>query len=124
MMNWFRTGAIAGLLLAGCGYEPPASVDQSKPSYHADLDACEDSAAADVSKQNAKTFRSWLLSPVRRWGQVDAATESCMAGKGYGRVRWCTQEELRGARRTGSVVVTASGVQCTEPPAPERGRGA
>ena len=121
-MNWFRAGLWAALVVAGCGYEPPAEVDRSKPSYHADLDACEDSAAKDVSKQNAKTLRTWVTSPVRRWGQLDRATTSCMAGKGYGQVRWCTEDELRGARRTGNVVVTASGLQCTEPPAPERRR--
>ena len=110
------------LLLAGCGYEPPAQTDRSTPAYRADLDACHDQAATGVNQRNAKTGLAWFSSPVRRWGQIDDAVQGCMAGKGYGQLRWCSAEEQRAGTRSGNVVVTASGLRCSDPPAPERRR--
>lgn len=116
-----RTAPVLALLLAaGCGYQPPAQVDRGKPSYQADLDSCHDASVTSVNKQNAKTGLAWVSAPVRRWGQIGRATQACMEAKGYGRVRWCTQEELRGAARSGNATVTAAGLQCTEPPSPAR----
>ncbi len=108
----------AALLLActGCGYSPPAQTDTALSSYKTDLEACHQTAEADVSKQNAKRALTWLASPVRRWGQIGDATGSCMAEKGYGQLRWCRDDELANARRSGNVVVTAAGVQCVQPP--------
>ncbi len=106
--------ALAGL--AGCGYRPVAQTNTAAPAYHTDLSACEDASATDVNKRNAKTGLAWFASPVRRWGQIGDATEACMTGKGYGRLRWCTADELRSGARAGNVVVTASGVQCSDPP--------
>jgi len=103
---------LAGLALAGCGYAAPSEVDRSAPAYRADLGKCEDTAASDVNKQNAKTGLAWFASPVRRWGQIGDAVQSCMADKGYGRLRWCTPEELR----SGNGVATAAGLKCEEPP--------
>lgn len=108
--------AAALLLLAGCGYNPPARTNTSAPAYEAALDACHGAAVTSVRRQNAKRALDWFSSPVRRWGQIGDAESACMADKGYGRLRWCTADELANARRTGNVVVTASGVQCAEPP--------
>ena len=108
--------ALSVLTLAACGYHPPPQTNTSSPAYIADRDTCEDKAASDVNKTNAKTGLAWFSSPVRRWGQIADATQNCMAGKGYGRLRWCTADELRGGSRQGSVIVTASGVQCADPP--------
>ncbi|HYZ61931.1 MAG TPA: hypothetical protein VE650_05705 [Acetobacteraceae bacterium] len=105
-------------VLAGCGYDPPPQTDVSKPAYRTDLDACQDSAATEVNKENAKKGLRWFASPVRRWGQIDDAVDACMAGKGYGRLRACSDAELR----SGNVVVTASGVRCGDAPSPERRR--
>ena len=104
------------LSLASCSYTPPAQTNTASPSYKADLESCRDAASAAIGKQNAKRALAWIASPVRRWGQISEATGSCMAGKGYGQLRWCRDDELAAARRSGNVVVTATGVQCVEPP--------
>lgn len=104
------------LLLAACGYQPPARVDTSSPAYVADRDACKRQSTTEVNQHDIKTGLAWFSAPVRRWSQISDATQSCMAGRGYGRVRWCTAEELRSGSRTGDVIVTSSGVQCSDPP--------
>ncbi len=109
-------GASCLLALAACGYDPPPHTDTASPAYVADRDACEDKSASDVNRVNAKTGLAWFSSPVRRWGQIADTTQACMAGKGYGRVRWCTAEELRSGSRQGTMIVTSSGVQCSDPP--------
>ena len=110
-------GALAALLmLTACGYQPPPRIDTASPVYVADRDACESAAATDVNQRNAKTGLAWLSSPVRRWSQIGDATQSCMANHGYGQLRWCTADELRSGNRQGNVVVTSSGVQCSDPP--------
>ncbi len=115
-----RAAGLALLLaLAACGYEPPRQTNTSTPTYTADLDTCRDQSASEVNTTNAKTGLAWFASPVRRWSQIDDATRSCMAGKGYGQVRWCTADELRQGSRRGDMIVTASGVQCSDPPAPD-----
>lgn len=104
------------LTLTACGYQPPARVDMSNPVFVADREACENKSASEVNQRNAKTGLAWFSSPVRRWSQISDATQSCMAGHGYGRLRWCTAEELRSGDRQGNVIVTSSGVQCSDPP--------
>ncbi len=109
--------AVCSLLaLAACGYHPPPQTDTASPAYIADRDACEDKSAGEVNKINAKTGLAWFSSPVRRWSQIADTTQTCMAGKGYGRVRWCTPDELRSGNRQGNMIVTSSGVQCSDPP--------
>lgn len=103
-------------MLAGCGYTPPPHTDIAAPAYIADRDACERMSASEVNKTNAKTGLAWFSSPVRRWSQISDTTQACMAGKGYGRLRWCTPDELRGGNRQGGSVVTSSGLQCVDPP--------
>lgn len=117
MKRLWRAVVLASV--AGCGYQPPAQTDVGAKSYQTDLASCRDAAHSDVNKRNAKRALDWFSSPVRRWGQIGDATQSCMATKGYGRLRWCTADELKSGTRSGSVVVTSSGLQCTEPPAPE-----
>lgn len=104
------------LVCTACGYNPPPRVDTANPAYLADRDACETSAAAEVNLRNAKTGLAWFSSPVRRWSQISDSTQSCMADHGYGRLRWCTADELRSGDRQGNVIVTSSGVQCSDPP--------
>lgn len=103
------------LTLAACGYHPPPQTNTASPAYVADRDACEDNAASTVNKANAKTGLAWFSSPVRRWSQIADATQACMGEKGYGRVRWCTADELHSGSRQGNMIVTASGVQCSDP---------
>ena len=108
----------AAALLAACGYAPPPRTDTAAPRYQADLDACETAVPAAVNRTNAKTGLAWFSSPVRRWFQIDDGVSDCMAGKGWGRVRACTAEELRRGDRNASTVVTASGVRCADPGRP------
>lgn len=109
---------LAALLATACGYTPPGRVDAASPKYAADLDACDASVPDAVNKRNAKTGHSWFLSPITRWSQIDDGLNACMAGKGWGRVRSCTAEELRSGGRAGGMVVTARGVQCADPGKP------
>ena len=102
--------------LAACGYHPPPQTDVDAKAYRTDLAACEDTATTGVDKQNAKRALTWFASSVRRWGQVADATEMCMAGKGYGGLRWCTADELKSGTRSSGAVVTSSGVQCIDKP--------
>lgn len=81
--------------------------------YRVDVEACDASVPEGVDKRNAKTGLAWFGGPVTRWGQIDDAMNACMGGKGWGRVRACTADELR----TGSPtrIVTRSSVQCADP---------
>lgn len=117
-----RAALLATLAVAACGYRPPAQTNTEAPSYHTDLTACRATARTDTNTQDVKKFLRWVASPVTRWGQIDDALQTCMASKGYGRLRWCTPEELRTGTRSAGVVVTSAGVQCTDPPSPARQR--
>lgn len=105
----------ASALLAGCGYSPAATTDRSSAAYKADFSACDGAVPSAVNKRNAKTGLAWFASPLTRWGQIDDGMNACMAEKGWGRVRACTDDELRAGDRTGSLVVTTRGVQCADP---------
>jgi hypothetical protein len=107
---------LGGLLLSGCGYSPPARTDVSRPTYKADVEACESAVPSEVNKRNAKTGLAWFASPFTRWSQIDEGVNACMAGKGYGRVRACTAAELASGGRAGNQVVTRDGIRCSDPP--------
>lgn len=109
---------VPALLLVGCGYTPPGRTDTESPRYKADLAACEGSVPGAVNRRNAKTGLAWITSPVIRWSQIGDEMNACMDGKGWGRVRACTAEELRQGDRTGSLVVSARGIQCADPARP------
>ncbi len=111
-----RHAVWAALLLAGCGYTPPPQTEISGPAYGRDLDACRAAAKTAVNQHDVKTGLAWIAAPVTRWGRIGDATGACMAEKGYGRVRSCTAEELRSNARAGSMVVTAAGILCSDPP--------
>src|SRR4051794_29429024 len=113
--------ALLLLAFAACSYKP-APRDVGKPAYTADLKACQDSAASDVNKRNAKTALAWFSAPVRRWGQISEGVQACMAGKGYGGLRGSSDGELPSGSTSGGLVVTSAGVRCSDPPAPERRR--
>ena len=104
------------LALAACGYHPPPNTDTGSPAYVAARDSCRSAAVTTVNTTDAKTGLAWMSSPVLRWGQIGDATGACMDGKGFGRLRWCTPEELRSGTRQSDMIVTASGVQCSDPP--------
>lgn len=117
MGGMIRAAILTGVLLAaGCGYEPPAQANRTSSAYKTDLAACDDTVPHQVNQQNAKTGLRWFASPVRRWSQISDGVQSCMAGKGYGRTRSCTDEEIRQGGRDGSLVATAAGLRCTDAP--------
>lgn len=102
------------VLLAACGTTPKPGPG----TRAADEEACSASVPDAVDKRNAKTMLSWVAGPVRRWGQIDSATTACMAERGRGTTRACTEAELRSAPDAlGPVVrtVTANGIRCTDP---------
>lgn len=105
----------SALLVAACGYTPPGETDTQSARYRADREACGSSVPSAVNRRNAKTGLAWFASPVTRWSQIGDGLNECMAGKGWGRVRTCTAEELRQGNRTSSLMVTPSGVQCADP---------
>ena len=108
--------ALLPLGVAACGYRAPPATDTANPAYIAARDSCAQSASATVDKTNAKTGLAWMSSPVLRWSEIGDATGACMDSKGYGRVRWCTSDELRSGTHQNGMIVTASGVQCSDPP--------
>lgn len=73
----------AALLLAGCAGTPAVVGDRASPKFQADLKACRASSNAEVGKQDAKRFPTWLASPFTSPGQVRRAVRACMAAKGY-----------------------------------------
>lgn len=73
---------LLALLATSCATEPPI-VDRSRPSYQADLQACQDSVPSAVNARNAKTGLDWFSSPVRRPFQIRAGMRGCMEAKGY-----------------------------------------
>ena len=73
----------ATLLLVGCAGTPAVVGDRASPTFRADLKTCRASSAADVSKQDAKFFPTWLMSPFTSPGQVRRAVRACMEAKGY-----------------------------------------
>ena len=73
----------AALLLASCAGTPAVVGDRASPKFQADLKACRASSNADVSKQDAKRFPIWLISPFTSPGQVRRAVRACMEAKGY-----------------------------------------
>ena len=71
------------LLLAGCAGTPAVVGDRASPKFRADLKTCRKSSNADVVRQDAKFFPTWLISPVTSPGQVRRAVRACMEAKGY-----------------------------------------
>ena len=110
------------MLVPGCGYSPPPATDTDAPQYEADIDACSTAATKAVDGRNAKKGLTWFAGSVTRWPEIDDRVTACMTGKGYGRTRVCTAEELRtgGGNRT----VTTAGIRCSDPPIPPGARPA
>lgn len=73
----------AALLLAGCAGTPAVVGDRASPKFQADLKACRQTSEANVAKQDAKLFLTWLRSPLAGPGQVRRAVRACMIAKGY-----------------------------------------
>lgn len=115
--TFLLAGLAAGALLAvaGCGYTPPPGTDIEAETYRKDLDTCRDSAHTTVNRTNAKRALRWFASGVTRWGDISEETQACMERKGWGRVRTCTEAELRDPATPR--LVTAEGVRCVVPPA-------
>jgi hypothetical protein len=72
------------LVVAGCGgYSPPHAADAARPSYQADLDACQvsgDKEAHRLVMSQGGLFLSYPISlPIEEHIQV----RKCMDGKGY-----------------------------------------
>ena len=76
------------------------------------MGACEASVHEAVDKRNAKTGLRWAASAFTRWGEIDDGVDACVATKGVGVARPCTDEERR--RGGPSLVVTARGITCKD----------
>jgi hypothetical protein len=109
---------VVAATVVACGYSPPAGTGTDTPKYQSDRDACNASVTAAVSKQSAKRAIPWLISPVTRWSRIEEGMNACMAAKGWGHARACTADELRAGNRNGGLLVTRTGVQCSDPNKP------
>ena len=105
---------LAALLLAACAGTPPAA-EAGSAAYRTDHDACDAAVPGAVNKRNAKTGLAWFASPITRWGDIAEGMNACMAGKGWGRTRTCTPAELAAGSRTPGLLVTATGIRCSDP---------
>ena len=110
-----RAPLLIVLLLAGC-YAPPPQTDTGNPQYQADLDTCSSSVATGVDKRNAKTGLAWFAGGVTRWSAIDTGVNACMDQHGWGHTRPCTPDELRNGNKTPGLVVTATGIRCSDSP--------
>ena len=76
-------GLLVFVTLAGCGYTPPNAADAARPSYQADLSACQeagDKAAHHLVMSRGGLFITYPISlPIVESIQ----THKCMDGKGY-----------------------------------------
>ena len=103
------------LATTGCGYTPPPRTDTASAAFKADLEVCDSSVPDAVGKQAAKRAYTWAASAVTRWSRIEDGMNACMADKGWGRVRACSETELRQGNRAGGLVVTAAGIRCSDP---------
>lgn len=71
------------LLVAGCAYAPPNSADRARPSYAADLAACQTSGDKEAHRLVMSLGGLFLTYPISLLIVEHRQTRKCMDGKGY-----------------------------------------
>jgi hypothetical protein len=71
------------LALAGCGYAPPNPADAARPSYAADLAACQTAGDKEAHRLVMSRGGLFLTYPISLPIEQEVQTRKCMDGKGY-----------------------------------------
>ena len=71
------------LLVAGCAYAPPNAADRARPSYAADLAACQTAGDKEAHRLVMSRGSLFLTYPISLPIEELRQTRKCMAGKGY-----------------------------------------
>jgi hypothetical protein len=69
--------------LAGCGYSPPNAADTARPSYQADLVACQDAGDKEAHRLVMSKGGLFLSYPISLPIEESIQMRKCMDGKGY-----------------------------------------
>ena len=85
MPGWVRRFSLIGALLAvaACGYSPADPADAAKPSYQADLAACEVAGDKEAHRLVMSFGGLFLTYPISLPIEEERQTRKCMVGKGY-----------------------------------------
>ncbi len=71
------------LAVAACGYAPPNPADTAKPSYTADLAACQTAGDKEAHRLVMSRGGLFLTYPISLPIEQRLQTRKCMVGKGY-----------------------------------------
>ena len=74
---------MAGVLLAGCAYDPPVQADHAAPKYEADLAKCRKQAALAAGRIANATPQSSIRSLFASDEPERQDIRECMRGRGY-----------------------------------------
>jgi len=86
MSGWVVRLLLTGPLLAvaACGgYSPPNSADTARPTYTADLAACQTAGDKEAHRLVMSRGGLFLTYPISLPIQEYLQTSKCMTGKGY-----------------------------------------
>ena len=71
------------LALAACGYTPPNAADAARPSYAADLAACQTAGDKEAHRLVMSRGGLFLTYPISLPIEQSLQTRKCMDAKGY-----------------------------------------
>jgi hypothetical protein len=69
--------------MSACSYSPPNAGDLSRPSYQADLAACQEAADKEAHHRVIAYGENWFAYPVSLLVLKHNEMNKCMEGKGY-----------------------------------------
>lgn len=81
VVGWLLTGSL--LALAACGYAAPNAADAARPSYAADLAACQTAGDKEAHRLVMSKGGLFLTYPISLPIEQSVQTRKCMDGKGY-----------------------------------------
>jgi hypothetical protein len=74
---------ISLLAVAACGYTPPNAADENRPTYQADLAACQASGDKEAHRLVMTKGGLFLTYPISLPIEEHRQTSKCMDAKGY-----------------------------------------
>jgi hypothetical protein len=69
--------------MSACSYSPPNAGDLNRPSYQADLAACQETADKAAHHQVIAYGEDWFIYPISLLVLKHREMNKCMQGKGY-----------------------------------------
>jgi hypothetical protein len=71
------------LAVASCAYAPPNQADTARPSYQADLAACQTSGNKEAHRLVMSKGALFFTYPISIYVEEHREVRKCMDGKGY-----------------------------------------